>query len=183
MSTRPCPRPKERHAFIIMPTIIGIPLHIIVIGMPIVIIVVMRSHIAFIMSMVMPAVGIILQTMPSAVISQVIAQHGVGIIIGIIMPLFIIGMVMPFIIGIIIPFIMGMVMPFIIGICIGIVLVGICIAVIMVVPLCPVADPPSALSLERRCAGPALPSTDRGDETSVSSVAAAGCKVTSLLIL
>jgi len=136
-----------------MPTIIGIPLHIIIIGMPIVIIVVMRSHIAFIMSMVMPAVGIILQTMPSAVISQVIAQHGVGIIIGIIMPLFIIGMVIPFIMGMVIPFIIGIVipfiigmgmpfiigivMPFIIGICImvGIVSVGICIAVIMVVPL------------------------------------------------
>jgi len=138
-----------------MPTIIGIPLHIIVIGMPIAIIAVMRSHIAFIMSMVMPAVGIILQTMPSAVISQVIAQHGVGIIIGIIMPLFIIGIcmpfimgiVMPFIIGIIMPFIIGMVIPFIIGICMGIVAVGICIAVIMVVPLFPVADPPSALSL------------------------------------
>ncbi|WP_155804457.1 hypothetical protein [Magnetospirillum fulvum] len=132
-----------------MPTIIGIPLHIIVIGMPIAIIVVMRSHIAFIMSMVMPAVGIILQTMPSAVISQVIVQHGVGIIIGIIMPLFIIGMVMPFIIGIVMPFIMGMVipfiigiiMPFIIGICIGIVAVGICIAVIMVVPLLPCGGP------------------------------------------
>lgn len=115
-----------------MPTIIGIPLHIIVIGMPIAIIVVMRSHIAFIMSMVMPAVGIILQTMPSAVISQVIAQHGTGIIIGIIIP---------FIMG------MGMVIPFIIGICMGIVAAGICIAVIMVVPLFPVADPPSALSL------------------------------------
>ncbi|CCG41118.1 hypothetical protein [Magnetospirillum molischianum] len=116
---------SNRHAFIVMPTIIGIPLHIIIIGMPIAIIVVMRSHIAVIMSMVMPAVGIILQTMPSAVISQVIAQQGVGIIIGIIMPLFIIGMVIPFIIGII--------MPFIIGICI--VVVGICIAVIMIVPL------------------------------------------------
>jgi hypothetical protein len=124
-----------------MPTIIGIPLHIIVIGMPIAIIVVMRSHIAFIMSMVMPAVGIILQTMPSAVISQVIAQHGVGIIIGIIMPLFIIGIVMPFIMGIIMPFIIGMVIPFIIGICIGIVAVGICIAVIMVVPLLPCGGP------------------------------------------
>jgi len=119
---KPVPQAQTgRHAFIVMPTIIGIPLHIIIIGMPIAIIAVMRSHIAVIISMVMPAVGIILQTMPSAVISQVIAQHGVGIIIGIIMPLFIIG----------------------IGIMVGIVAVGIgiCIAVIMIVPLLSACEP------------------------------------------
>jgi hypothetical protein len=128
-----------------MQTIIGMPFIIIIIGMPIAIIAVIRSHIAIIMSMVMPAAGIILQTMPSAVISQVIVQHGVGIIIGIIMPLFIIGIcigIMPFIIiGIMPLFIMGIgicmgicIMPlFIIGIMEGIAVLG--IEVIMAGPL------------------------------------------------
>lgn len=97
-----------------MHIIIGMPLQLIIMGMPMLI---MRVQHSFIMSMVMPAMGFMVQTMPSAVMSQVMVQVITGIIIGI-MP-FIIGImgIMPFIMGI--WFIMGMV-------------VGICMAVIMV---------------------------------------------------
>jgi hypothetical protein len=99
--------------------IIGMPPIIIIIGMPIFIIMHMRSHIAFIMSMVMPAIGIIFIIMPSAVISQVILHMGMFIIMGIGMPML---CIMPPIIGFII-----------IGMGIGIIsFMGICIAGIMV---------------------------------------------------
>jgi hypothetical protein len=50
----------------------GIPPHIIIIGMPMAIIFIMASQRSFIMSMLMPSMGIILQIMPSLPISMVI---------------------------------------------------------------------------------------------------------------
>jgi len=99
-----------------MQVIIGMPPHIIIIGMPMFIMAIMRSQAIFIMSMVMPSPGVILQTIPVGVISQVIMQVMVG---------------MPMFMGICI--IMGMFigMPMFIGICMGIGM-GICIAVIMI---------------------------------------------------
>lgn len=104
-----------------MHIIIGMPLQLIIIGMPVPI---MRVQASFIMSMDMPAMGFMVQTMPSAVISQVMVQHITGIIIGI-MPF----MAMPPIIGICIMGIGIMPVWFIIGI---IWAAGICMAVIMV---------------------------------------------------
>lgn len=113
-----------------MQHIIGMPPHMTIMGMPIFIIAIIRSQHIFIMSMVMPpSMGIILQTIPSAVISQVIMHMG---IIG--MPIMgIVGMVPPMpIIGIIPPIpIMGIpimgIMP------IGMVgFIGICMAGIMI---------------------------------------------------
>jgi len=108
--------------------IIGMPLHIIMTGMPMAIMFIIISQQLFIISICEGSMGIILQTMPSLLISQVMRHIIMGIIgmpfiIGI--P-FIMGMppiigIMPFIMGI--PFIMGMppiigippIMPFIIG--------------------------------------------------------------------
>lgn len=73
------------------------PPHIIIIGVPLPIIMVIRLQHSMNMSFDMSSIGIISQTMPLAVILQVILD----IIIGIIMPIGI----MPFIIGIIMPFI------------------------------------------------------------------------------
>ncbi|WP_236606742.1 hypothetical protein [Sandaracinus amylolyticus] len=91
----------------------GMPLHDIMHGIPIAIMPFIISQHAFIASICEASIGIMRQTMPSLVISQVIRHC----IIGIIMP-GIIG-IMPFIIGIM-PFIIGMpiigIMPFIIGI-------------------------------------------------------------------
>lgn len=89
------------------------PPHIIIIGMPLPIIVIMRLQHSMNMSLDMSSIGVISQTMPSAVILQVI----LAIIIGIIMPP--IGIMLP-IMGIIMPF-MGM--PLIIGFIIGIPLI------------------------------------------------------------
>jgi hypothetical protein len=91
------------------------PQHIII-GIPAVIMAIMRSQHCVNISIVMPAIGFISQVMPSGVIVQVIC----AIIIGI-MP-FIIGII-PFIMGII-PFIMGII-PFIIGIMLFIIGMGI----------------------------------------------------------
>jgi len=91
------------------------PQHIII-GIPAVIMAIMRSQHCVNISIVMPAIGFISQVMPSGVIVQVIC----AIIIGI-MP-FIIGII-PFIMGII-PFIIGII-PFIIGIMLFIIGMGI----------------------------------------------------------
>jgi len=113
-----------------VPIIIGMPLQLIIIGIPIAIIIVRRSHIAFIISIVISPTGIILHIMPSPVISTAIAQHGVGIIIGII--------AMPPIVGIV-PGIVG-VMPPIVGIVPGIVgvmpgiIVGIIPPIVGIIP-------------------------------------------------
>ena len=108
-----------------MHIIIGMPLHIIIIGAPMAIIDCMASQRSFMRGIIEASVGIIFMTMPSFVISQDILQF-IGIII---MPFIIIGImpIMPFIIGIMpIPFIMpiicGIIMPFIIGIMFGIML-------------------------------------------------------------
>jgi hypothetical protein len=72
----------------------GIPPHIIIIGMPIDIILFIMSQRAVIISIEAASIGIILQTMPSFCISQVIFAI-IGIIIGMGMPF----IIMPFIIG------------------------------------------------------------------------------------
>jgi hypothetical protein len=124
--------------------IIGIPPQVIIIGIPAAIMAIMRSQAIFIMSMVMPSAGIILQTIPVGVISAVMVQEGICIGIGIIMgmPMFI-GICMPIFIGIgigigicIIMFI-GIGMGMFIGIpmFMGIAFIGICIAVIMIFTL------------------------------------------------
>lgn len=97
------------------------PPHIIIMGIPLPIMVIMRLQHSMNMSLDMSSIGIISQTMPSAVILQVI----LAIIIGIIMPP--IGIILP-IMGIIMPF-MGM--PPIIGFIIGIPLIGIMPFIIM----------------------------------------------------
>ena len=108
-----------------MHIIIGMPLHIIIIGAPMAIIDCMASQRSFMRGIIEASVGIIFMTMPSFVISQDILQF-IGIII---MPFIIIGImpIMPFIIGImpmpfIMPIICGIIMPFIIGIMFGIML-------------------------------------------------------------
>jgi hypothetical protein len=98
-----------------MHTIVGMPLQHIIMGMPIPIMVVMRVQHSCIISMVMPGMGAMVQTMPSLVISQVMVQVITGIIIGIMPP--IMGMVP-----------IGMVPIPIIGMAAA----GICIAVIMI---------------------------------------------------
>ncbi|OWV78722.1 hypothetical protein ATY75_06100 [Rhizobium sp. N122] len=96
------------------------PPHIIIIGMPPDIIDIMRLQHSVNMSLSMPSIGFISQTMPSAVmlhfIEPIIIIIGIEAIIGIIAP-FIMGM--PPIIGIIPPPIIGFIMAgmlFIIGI-------------------------------------------------------------------
>jgi len=110
--------------FVIAHIIIGMPpQHIIIIGIPAVIMAIMRSQHCVNISIVMPAIGFISQVMPSGVIVQVICAIIIGIIpfiIGIM--LFIIGII-PFIMGIM-PFIMGII-PFIIGIMLFIIGIGI----------------------------------------------------------
>ena len=95
-----------------MHIIIGMPLHIIIIGAPMAIIDCMASQRSFMRGIIEASVGIIFMTMPSFVISQDILQF-IGIII---MPFIIMGIMpimpmAPFIIGIMPP-----IMPFIIGI-------------------------------------------------------------------
>jgi hypothetical protein len=109
-----------------MQHIIGMPPHIIIMGMPADIIMVMRSQQAFIISIVMPSPGVMRQTMPVGVISQVMRHVIIGIIMGIIIGMPMPGIMfippmgaMPFIIGII--DIMGM--PFIIGICAAVIII------------------------------------------------------------
>lgn len=116
-----------------MQHIIGMPPHIIIIGMPAAIIAAILSQHIFIMSMVMPpSIGIILQTMPASVISIVILHIGIiigGIIIGMPIP--------PPIIGIIIFIGMGIIP-------IGIWPIGICIAGIMILAPSPSYSPSKA---------------------------------------
>ena len=111
------------------------PPHIIIMGMPFSIMVVMRLQHSMNMSLEASSIGIISQTMPLGVILQVIFT----IIMGIIPP---IGIAPPIIIGFImgiIPFIIG-IMPIIIGFIIGIMpgimlpmgMLGICIAAAIV---------------------------------------------------
>jgi len=129
-----------------MHIIMGMPPHIIIIGMPAPIMVIMRWQHSVNISMDMPSPGMILQVIMPPGISQLIFIIGtaIGIMPGIIP--FIMGM--PPIIGImpgIIPPIMGMppiigiippiigIMPDIIGMLAGMAPVGICIAVFMIV--------------------------------------------------
>ncbi|SCM75997.1 conserved membrane hypothetical protein [uncultured Pleomorphomonas sp.] len=108
---------------IIVPHIIGMPPHIIIMGMPPCIMAIMRLQQSMNMSMLASSIGIISHVMPVLVILQVILAIMTGIICGIMPP--IIGFIMPPIIGM--P-IIG-IMPFIIGIIWGIMLpiIGICI--------------------------------------------------------
>jgi len=120
-----------------MHIIIGIFEHIIIAGIPIDIAAFMRSQQSFIMSMAMPSIGFMVQTMPSAVISQVMVHIIIGIGIGIpIMPFIIMGFIGIPIIGFIIPIIgfIMLIMGFIGMLIIGFImpLVGICIAGIIV---------------------------------------------------
>ncbi|MDB4993936.1 MAG: hypothetical protein JWM74_1368 [Myxococcaceae bacterium] len=103
----------------------GIPLHMTMQGMPMLIMRIIMSQRSFIMSIVMPSIGIIFMVMPSFVISQDILHIMGGIIMGIIpfMPIMfgIMFGIMPFMpfmpfIGIIIGIIMGMGMGMGIGI-------------------------------------------------------------------
>ncbi len=94
-----------------MPIIMGMPLHIIIIGIPMDIMEFIASQQSFIISMEPCSVGIILHIMPSLVISQVIRHiigMRMGIIIGIMPPI-------PIIMGFIpiMPFIMGIIPPII----------------------------------------------------------------------
>ena len=101
-----------------MHIIIGMPLHIIIMGAPMAIIDCMASQHCFMRAIIEASVGIIFIIMPSFVISQDIL-HAIGIII---MPFIIIGIIMPMPF---MPFIIGIIgiepMPFI-GIIIGIML-------------------------------------------------------------
>lgn len=99
-----------------MQHIMGMPPHIIIIGMPVFIMFIMPSHMLVNISIDMPFIGFISQVMPVLVMVQVIIHMAIGImppIIGIIPP--IIGFMPPIIIG----FIIGIIPP-IIGICMGI---------------------------------------------------------------
>jgi hypothetical protein len=124
--------------------IIGMPGHIIIAGMPMAIIDIMRSQYSFIMSIGMPSIGFMVQTMPAGVISHVIWHIIIGIGIGIpsMPPIIDIGDIgMPIMLPI-----MGIIldiMPGIIGIMLPIWFIGICIAGIMV-------ETPSQSSLEPR---------------------------------
>jgi hypothetical protein len=100
-----------------MHIIIGMPPHIIIIGAPMAIMEFMASQRSFMRDIIAGSVGVIFIIMPSFVISQDIL-HIIGImpliIIGIIMPMPICPGIMPFIIMGIMPPIIG-IMPFIIG--------------------------------------------------------------------
>ncbi len=101
------------------------PPHIIIIGMPPLIMLIMRLQHSMNMALSMPSMGFISHIMPVSVILHVITPIiiGIGIIIG--MPLI---MFIPPIIGII-PFIMGFIigwpMPPIIGVIIGIMFIAV----------------------------------------------------------
>ena len=97
-----------------MHIIIGMPLHIIMHGIPICIICIIISQRCFIISICEASIGIILHIMPSLVISTVM-RHIMGIIICMPIPI-IMGFIIPIIIGFIIP---GIIPP-IIGMGIGI---------------------------------------------------------------
>jgi len=101
-----------------IPIIIGIPLHDIMHGMPIAIMAFMALQRSVIMPIPEPSMGIILTTMPSLVISQVI-RHIIGIAIIGMPPMGIIPGIIPFIIGMlpigIMPGIIPGIIPFIIG--------------------------------------------------------------------
>ncbi|WP_438005505.1 hypothetical protein WME89_43420 [Sorangium sp. So ce321] len=94
-----------------MPIIMGIPPHIIVIGMPADIIFIIASQRSLSMSIDMPSGGIILQVIPSLPISQDIL-HIIG------MPMPIMFCIMPIMLGIM-PIMLG-IMPIMLGIMLGI---------------------------------------------------------------
>lgn len=130
-SRRPCLLSgKRRQAFVLVAGIhiIAMPPHAIIMGMPMFIMLIMRSQHSMNMSFMAASIGAISQVMPVGVIVQVILH----IIIGIgIMP-FIIG-IMLFIIGIMAPIICIGIMPAIIGMVIGdIACIGIAL---LIVPL------------------------------------------------
>ena len=95
-----------------MHIIIGMPPHDIIMGMPELIMAIMRWQAAMNISFETPSIGIISQTMPMSVILQVI----VAIMTGIGMPPMPIIGIMPIIIGFIIMGIIEFIMGFIIGI-------------------------------------------------------------------
>jgi hypothetical protein len=110
--------------------IIGMPGHIIMAAIPMFSMAIMRSQYSFIMSIGMPSIGFMVQTIPAGVISHVIWHIIIGMGIG--MP------IMPPIIGIGIPImlpIMGIILDImlpIIGIMLLIGFIGICMAGIIV---------------------------------------------------
>jgi hypothetical protein len=123
------PSGKRRQAFVLAAGmhIMAMPPHAIIMGMPIVIMFIMRWQHSMNMSFMAASIGVISQVMPVGVIVQVILH----IIIGIGIMLFIIG-IMLFIIGIMPPIICIGIMPAIIGMVIGdIACIG--IALLMVV--------------------------------------------------
>jgi hypothetical protein len=94
-----------------IPIIIGMPLQLIIIGMPIAIIAFMALQRSAMPSMPPPSMGIIRHVIPSFVISKVI-RHIIGIAMGII-PIGIMPGIIPFIMGMppIIPGIIPLIMP------------------------------------------------------------------------
>ncbi|XXU34855.1 hypothetical protein WME93_38835 [Sorangium sp. So ce1000] len=135
-----------------MHIIMGIPPHIIIMGMPADIIFVMASQRSFSMSIDMPSGGIILQTIPSLVISHDIL-HIIGIPMPIVPIMDIIGMPMPIMLGImpimgiigvpmpIMPGIIGILMPIMPGIMPVMGIMG------MPMPIMPgIMDAPAAIS-------------------------------------
>jgi hypothetical protein len=126
-----------------IPIIIGMPPHIIIIGMPIAIMLIMRLQQSMNMSFDMPSMGIIRQVMPSGVMSQLMRHIiGAGImpIIGIVPPIIMCIGIMPPIIGFIIgiPDIIDGIMPPPMGICIGIIPVIIAVSIPSFMALQPV---------------------------------------------
>ena len=98
--------------------IIVMPPHAIIIGMPIVVMLIMRWQHSMNISFMAASTGVISQVMPVGVMVQVILHIiiGIGIGIGVMPP--IIG-IMPFIMGIMAPIICIGIMPAIIGMAIG----------------------------------------------------------------
>jgi hypothetical protein len=107
-----------------MQHIIGMPGHIIMLGMPMFIMAIMRSQQSLITSIDMPSIGFMVQTIPAGVISHVIWHIIIGIDMPIMPPIIGIGMPIMFpIIGII-----PGIIPGIIGIMLPIWFTGICMA-------------------------------------------------------
>lgn len=116
-----------------MQHIIGMPGHIIMAGMPMLIMDIMRSQNSFIMSIAMPSIGFMVQTIPAGVISHVIWHIISGMGIGIMPPIIGIGIpIMLPIMGIILDIIPGIMFGIMPGIMLAIGFIGICIAGIIV---------------------------------------------------
>src|ERR1700694_1117922 len=100
-----------------MQHIIGMPGHIIMQGMPMFIMAIMRSQQSLIMSIDMPSIGFMVQTIPAGVISHVLWHIIIGLDMPIMPPIIGIGIGMPImfpIIGIIpgiMPGIIGIMLP------------------------------------------------------------------------